>query len=72
MRLLGDGQHEVIDELNADRLFVPASVLKVVTVAAALEHLGAEYQWLTRLTTCYSIRGGRRLRQAPPKVGALG
>ena len=51
VRLLGNGQHEVIDELNADRLFVPASVLKVVTVAAALEHLGAEYQWLTRLTS---------------------
>ena len=28
VRLLGGGQHEVIDELNADRLFVPASVLK--------------------------------------------
>ena len=39
VRLLGGGEHEVIDELNADRLFVPASVLKVVTVAAALEHL---------------------------------
>ena len=51
VRLLGGGQHEVIDELNADRLFVPASVLKMVTVAAALEHLGAEYQWLTRLTS---------------------
>ena len=51
VRLLGDGQYEVIDELNADRLFVPASVLKVVTVAAALKHLGAEYQWLTRLTS---------------------
>ena len=51
VRLLGGGQHEVIDELNADHLFVPASVLKVVTVAAALEYLGAEYQWLTRLTS---------------------
>jgi len=49
VRLLAGGEHEVINELNADRLFVPASVLKVVTVAAALEHLGAEYQWLTRL-----------------------
>ena len=45
VRLLGGGEHEVIDELNADRLFVPASVLKVVTVAAALEHLGADYRW---------------------------
>ena len=51
VRLSGNGEYEVIDELNADRLFVPASVLKVITVAAALEHLGADYHWLTRLTT---------------------
>ena len=58
VRVLGEGRHEVIDELNADRLFVPASVLKVLTVAAALEHLGAEYQWLTRLTSTGSITDG--------------
>ncbi len=57
VRLLGGGEHEVIDELNADRLFVPASVLKVVTVAAALEHLGADYHWLTRLTSQGAIAG---------------
>ena len=57
VRLLGGGEHEVIDELNAGRLFVPASVLKVVTVAAALEHLGAEYRWLTRLTSNGAIAG---------------
>ena len=57
VRLLEGGEHEVIDELNADRLFVPASVLKVVTVAAALEHLGAEYRWLTRLTSNGAIAG---------------
>ena len=57
VRLLGGGEHEVIDELNADRLFVPASVLKVVTVAAVLEHLGAEYQWLTRLTSDGAMAG---------------
>ena len=54
VRLLGGNEvdeYEVLDELNADRLFVPASVLKVFTVAAALEHLGADYQWLTRLTS---------------------
>ncbi len=57
MRLLDDGQHQVIDELNADGFFVPASVLKVITVAAALEHLGAEYQWRTRLTSRGAIDG---------------
>lgn len=47
-RLVG-GEVEVVDALNADRRFVPASVLKVVTVATALHHLGAEYRWLTRV-----------------------
>ena len=51
VRSSDDGEYAVIDELNADRLFVPASVLKVVTVAATLEHLGPEYRWLTRLTS---------------------
>ena len=57
VRLLDNGAYEVIDELNADRLFVPASVLKLLTVAAALEHLGAEYRWATRLTSRAAIRG---------------
>ena len=57
VRLLGGGEFEVIDEQNADRLFVPASVLKVVTVAATLEHLGAEYHWFTRLTSKGSMAG---------------
>ena len=55
---LDGGELEIIDELNAGRLFVPASVLKVVTVAAALEHLGARYRWLTRLTTDGAVAGG--------------
>ena len=50
-------EYEVLDELNADRLFVPASVLKVFTVAAALEHLGAGYQWVTRLTSNGAMAG---------------
>ena len=50
-------EYEVLDELNADGLFVPASVLKVFTVAAALEHLGADYQWLTRLTSNGAMSG---------------
>ena len=53
-RLVG-GEVEVVDELNADRRFVPASVLKVVTVASALHHLGAEYRWLTRVTSTGGI-----------------
>ena len=60
VRLLGGNEadeYEVLDQLNTDRLFVPASVLKVFTVAAALEHLGADYQWLTRLTSNGAIAG---------------
>ena len=56
-RLLEGGKIEAIDELNAGRLFVPASVLKVVTAAAALEHLGPGYRWLTRLTTHAAVTG---------------
>ena len=57
-RLLDGGELQVIDELNAGRLFVPASVLKAVTVAAALEHLGPEYRWRTRLATNGGVADG--------------
>ena len=56
-RVGGDGRAEVIDALNADRFFVPASVLKVVTAAAALEHLGTGYRWRTRLTSAAAVTG---------------
>ncbi|MCY4634398.1 MAG: D-alanyl-D-alanine carboxypeptidase/D-alanyl-D-alanine-endopeptidase [Acidobacteria bacterium] len=57
-RVVDGGALEVVDELNAGRLFVPASVLKVVTVAAALEHLGPDYRWRTRLTTNGALADG--------------
>ena len=56
-RLTGGGQLQVLEELHADRFFVPASVLKLATVAAALEHLGAGYRWTTRLTARGAIDG---------------
>ncbi|MDD4225527.1 MAG: D-alanyl-D-alanine carboxypeptidase/D-alanyl-D-alanine-endopeptidase [Mariniphaga sp.] len=34
---------------NSEQLFIPASVMKLVTSAVALEMLGAEYRFLTRL-----------------------
>ena len=58
VRLLDDGDYEIIDELNAERFFVPASVLKVVTVATALEYLGADYRWLTRVTSRGAVTDG--------------
>ena len=56
-RLGAGGDVEVLDELHAGRLFVPASVLKVLTSAAALEHLGAGYRWVTRLTAHGAVDG---------------
>ena len=53
-RLTAGGQLDVIEELHAGQLFVPASVLKLATIATALEHLGGGYRWTTRLTA----RGG--------------
>ena len=53
-----DGHYEVIDALNAESLFVPASVLKLVTVSAALEHLGADYRWRTRLVAAGAFTDG--------------
>ena len=52
------GEPTVVEALNADRLFVPASVLKLVTTAAALEHLGSDYRWLTRLTSTAVVDAG--------------
>ena len=51
VRVRAVGAPEGLDALRPDTLFVPASVLKVVTVAAALEHLGPAYRWVTRITT---------------------
>ena len=56
---LGDnGDYEVVDAHNAETLFVPASVLKLATVAAALDHLGSEYEWRTRLIATQPLRDG--------------
>ncbi len=57
-RVGDDGQLEVVASENADRLLTPASVLKVVTVAAALDLLGPEYQWSTRLETSSGVEDG--------------
>ena len=54
-RMTDGGELEVLDELNAGRFFVPASVLKALTAAAALDHLGSEYRWRTRLTSAAEV-----------------
>lgn len=45
-------------ELNADKLLIPASVMKVVTSATALEILGPDYRFRTRLGYSGKIENG--------------
>ncbi len=46
---------------NAERSFIPASVTKLFTTSAALDQLGPDYQYVTRLYTD-GIQDGRVLR----------
>ncbi len=48
---------ETIYALNADKLFMPASTLKVVTLAAAAERLGWDYSYETRIVADGPIAG---------------
>jgi len=45
-------------ELNADKLLIPASVMKIVTSATALEILGPDYRFQTRLGYSGKIKNG--------------
>ncbi|HEX8391451.1 MAG TPA: D-alanyl-D-alanine carboxypeptidase/D-alanyl-D-alanine-endopeptidase [Longimicrobium sp.] len=49
---------EAVYARNADKLFVPASNMKIVTAAAALETLGADYRYRTRVAATGPVRGG--------------
>lgn len=51
------GERTVASE-NADRLFVPASVQKLVVAAAALHHLGPEHRIMTELHAGGVVDGG--------------
>ncbi|MFM2094201.1 MAG: D-alanyl-D-alanine carboxypeptidase precursor [Planctomycetota bacterium] len=46
---------ETLMEWNADKLFVPASTTKLYSVACAMEELGADYRFITRV-----YQAGRR------------
>jgi D-alanyl-D-alanine carboxypeptidase/D-alanyl-D-alanine-endopeptidase (penicillin-binding protein 4) len=50
---------EVLFASEAERRFTPASNTKIVTAAVALEELGADYRWPTRLVAAGPISGGR-------------
>ncbi len=49
---------KVLFELNSDKRMIPASVLKLVTSAAALEVLGPEYRFRTRIGYTGRIENG--------------
>jgi serine-type D-Ala-D-Ala carboxypeptidase/endopeptidase (penicillin-binding protein 4) len=50
---------ETVYELNARKLFIPASNMKIVTLAAAAERLGWDYTYETRLLAAGRIEAGR-------------
>lgn len=49
---------ETLYALNAHRLLMPASTMKIVTIAAAGERLGWDYRYETRLVGTGPIEGG--------------
>lgn len=44
--------------INADRPMNPASVMKLVTAFAALDHFGPAYSWTTRISIAGRVDGG--------------
>ena len=51
IQILDPATDKVLIEVNPDKTFLPASVLKVVTTSAALEKLGANFQYRTGIYT---------------------
>lgn len=49
---------EVLFELNANKLMMPASNMKILTLAATAERLGWDHTFTTRLETCAPIENG--------------
>lgn len=49
---------ETVYARNAGKMFVPASNMKLVTAAAALEALGPDYRYLTRVAATGEVRNG--------------
>src|SRR5439155_26052016 len=49
---------ETLYSLNAGKLFMPASNMKIVTLAAAAERLGWNYRYTTRLLASRPIDDG--------------
>lgn len=56
VRSLASGQ--VLYERNASKLLMPASNMKIVTLAAAAERLGWDHAWTTTVTPAGRVDGG--------------
>ena len=52
------GDEQPLLAWNAERTFNPASVMKLVTTAAALDILGANYTWPTEVYATTPVREG--------------
>ena len=53
-----DGAGTVVVDLNAETAFIPASTLKTVTTATALQRLGPDFRFATRLRSTAPIVDG--------------
>ncbi len=58
---LGDGR--TVYARNADKVFTPASNMKIYTTAVALDLLGANYQWRTSVYSASQPDGNGVLRR---------
>ena len=53
-----DGGGKVVVDLNAETAFIPASTLKTVTTATALQRLGPDFRFSTRLRSTAPVVDG--------------
>jgi serine-type D-Ala-D-Ala carboxypeptidase/endopeptidase (penicillin-binding protein 4) len=53
---LNDGR--VLAARDAQKLFTPASALKILTAAVALDRLGADFRWRTRVFAAKNVENG--------------
>jgi D-alanyl-D-alanine carboxypeptidase/D-alanyl-D-alanine-endopeptidase (penicillin-binding protein 4) len=51
IEIIDPAHHEVVISLNSDKSFLPASVIKIITTAAALEKLGPDFRFRTGVYT---------------------
>ena len=56
--IVDPGRGETLYSRNADKLFMPASNMKLLTGATALVQLGADYRWSTTMLARGTVRDG--------------